>query len=89
MLERVHDLVAVGADFVLETTLASLTYARKIPQWRKRGYHVSLIYLRLESRRSIAAPRPQGASKPGDMGFPDEGVRRRFTTRARVISNAV
>ena len=32
---------------MFETTLASLTYARKIPAWRHVGYAVALIYLRL------------------------------------------
>ena len=38
MIERIDQLVDANADFVIETTLASLTYARKIPIWRERGY---------------------------------------------------
>jgi predicted ABC-type ATPase len=38
MLRRIDELVEGGADFVVETTLASLTYAQKIPAWRKLGY---------------------------------------------------
>ena len=49
MLARVDELVGINADFVIETTLASLTYARKISAWRERGYIVSLAYLRLAS----------------------------------------
>ena len=56
MLSRVDDLVDAGADLVIETTLASLTYARKIPIWRARGYHVSLIYLRLNAVEGVPLP---------------------------------
>jgi hypothetical protein len=45
MLERVDGLIGAGADFALETTLASLTYAQKIPAWRQRRYVVSLVYV--------------------------------------------
>jgi predicted ABC-type ATPase len=34
MLRRIDELVEVGADFAVETTLANLTYAQKIPGWR-------------------------------------------------------
>jgi predicted ABC-type ATPase len=47
MLRQIDRLVDAGASFMIETTLASLTYARKIPKWRQRGYTAALIYLRL------------------------------------------
>ena len=34
MLERIDDLASAGAEFMFETTLATLTYARKIVRWR-------------------------------------------------------
>jgi predicted ABC-type ATPase len=69
MLSRVDELVEADADFVVETTLASLTYARKIPGWRQRGYVVSLAYLRLSSvSESIA--RVQKGWKPAAMASP-------------------
>src|SRR5712671_3274119 len=43
MLERIEDTVAARASFSFETTLASLTYAQKIPYWRQLGYTVVLI----------------------------------------------
>jgi predicted ABC-type ATPase len=77
MLDRIDELVAAGADFVIETTLASLTYARKIPAWRERGYRVSLIYVRLASvAESMARVRKRVAA--GGHGIPDEAIRRRF-----------
>ena len=66
MLDRIDELVDAGVDFAIETTLASLTYAQKIPVWRDRGYIVSLVYVRLGSvsesmarvRKRVAAGGP-------------------------------
>lgn len=48
-----------GADFVVETTLSSTLYARRVPAWRERGYRVGLMYLKLPdaaaSVRRVAA----------------------------------
>jgi len=77
MLNRVDDLVEANANFVVETTLASLTYARKIPAWRQRGYTVSLAYLRLNSvSESMARVRKRVAA--GGHGIPEDTIRRRF-----------
>lgn len=77
MLNRIDELVEVHADLAVETTLASLTYARKIPGWRQRGYIVSLAYLRLISvSESIARVRKRVDA--GGHGIPDEAIRRRF-----------
>ena len=62
---------------MFETTLASLTYARKIPDWRVRRYHVALIYVRLPTvEHSIARVRRRVAD--GGHGMPEDVIRRRF-----------
>jgi predicted ABC-type ATPase len=77
MLGRIGELVEAGADFVVETTLANLSYAQKIPVWRRRGYLVSLAYLRLESvDESIARVRKRVAA--GGHGIAEVALRRRF-----------
>jgi predicted ABC-type ATPase len=77
MLHRVEELVEAGADFAIETTLANLTYAQKIPAWRKLGYLVSLAYLRLESLdESIARVRKR--VQAGGHGIAEDALRRRF-----------
>jgi predicted ABC-type ATPase len=86
MLERIEELVEANADLVIETTLASLTYAQKIPAWRRRGYHVALIYLRLASpEHSLARVRRRVAA--GGHGIPEEVVRRRFARSLRYLED--
>ena len=77
MLRRVDELVEAGADFVVETTLANLTYAQKIPDWRRRGYLVSLVYLRLDSAEDAVA-RVRKRVAAGGHGIPEDIIRRRF-----------
>jgi predicted ABC-type ATPase len=77
MLGRIDALVARNADFVVETTLASLTYARKIPVWRSKGYRVSLVYVRLGSVAESMA-RVRRRVEAGGHGIPEEAIRRRF-----------
>lgn len=77
MLSRIDELAQAGRDFVVETTLANLSYARKIPAWRKRGYWVSLAYLRLDSvDESVARIHKRVAA--GGHGIPEDTIRRRF-----------
>jgi len=77
MLHRINHLVAMGADFVFETTLATRTYAPKIPQWQRSGYAVSLIYLRLPSVEASIA-RIWRRMDAGGHGIPQQTIRRRF-----------
>jgi predicted ABC-type ATPase len=44
MLRRLDDLAASRQGFAFETTLASLSYAQRIPKWQSAGYAVALIY---------------------------------------------
>jgi predicted ABC-type ATPase len=77
MLERINVLIEADADFVIETTLASLSYARKIPIWRERGYKVSLFYLRLDSIAE-SLDRVRRRVEAGGHNIPAETVERRF-----------
>jgi predicted ABC-type ATPase len=77
MLRRIDVLVEARVSFMLETTLASLTYARKIPNWRQHGYAVALIYLRLLNvEMSIERVRRRVAQ--GGHDIPEHVVRQRF-----------
>jgi hypothetical protein len=83
MLSRIDSLVAARTEFMFETTLASLSYARKIPRWQARGYTVAVIYLRLPSDAVAIDRRPAVA--------PDTAFQRRLFAsdlpRASNISN--
>jgi predicted ABC-type ATPase len=77
MLGRIDELIKIKGDFVIETTLASLTYARKIPNWRAQGYVVTLIYLRLPSVDASLA-RVRRRVEAGGHDIPRATIRRRF-----------
>jgi predicted ABC-type ATPase len=77
MLERIDELISAGAHLALETTLATLTYAHKIPAWRKRDYNVSLVYLRLNSIAE-SLDRVRRRVEAGGHNIPPEVIERRF-----------
>lgn len=77
VLERLDDLVADRADFVLETTLASRSHAVRIRDWKAAGYRFELVYLRLPSAdHSVARVAHRVAE--GGHGIPEDTLRRRF-----------
>jgi predicted ABC-type ATPase len=78
MLEQIDELAARRADFMIETTLAALTYIEKIGLWQRAGYHVSLIFLRLPSA-DHAVERVRRRVAAGGHAIPEETIRRRFT----------
>lgn len=81
MLKRIDALAAQRASFMFETTLASLTYVRKIARWRQHGYVVALIYLRLpDVEMSIERVRRRVAQ--GGHGLPENVIRQRFAKSA-------
>jgi predicted ABC-type ATPase len=86
MIRRIDDLGNSGVDFAFETTLATLSYARKIPLWRRAGYVVSLIYLRLPNvEASIRRVRRRVAA--GGHGISENVIRRRFEKSVGYLEN--
>jgi predicted ABC-type ATPase len=77
MLARIDSFVGAGADLAIETTLATLTYAQKIPAWRERAYNVSLVYLRLNSVAE-SLDRVRRRVEAGGHNIPAEVIERRF-----------
>lgn len=84
MLNRIDELIAAGDDFMLETTLASRSYAQRIPAWRAMGYHVALIYVRLPSAEH-SIDRVQRRVVAGGHGIPEAVIRRRFGKSLRYL----
>jgi predicted ABC-type ATPase len=77
MLDSIGMLIKSGADVAIETTLASRTYATKIPTWRQLGYNVSLFYLRLGTVAE-ALDRVRKRVAAGGHNIPPEVIERRF-----------
>ncbi len=77
MLGHLEDYVANRADIVLETTLSSRLYARRIPGWRAAGYRIDLVYLRLPDVETSIA-RVAHRVRMGGHNVPETDLRRRF-----------
>ncbi len=77
MLSLIDQLVADEREFMLETTLATRSYAAKIPVWQGVGYYVSLIYLRLQNVE-MSVERVRRRVLAGGHNIPEPVIRRRF-----------
>jgi predicted ABC-type ATPase len=88
MLTRIDSLIAERSSFMVETTLASLTYLQKIRLWRKAGYVVALIYLRLPTVQ-MSLERVRRRIVGGGHGIPEDVIRQRFArlTISKDITN--
>src|SRR5215217_1319523 len=49
MLGRIEELLNTGADFAIETTLATKTYVSLVKEAQKKGYTVLLLFFWLNS----------------------------------------
>lgn len=86
MLTRIGELVEAGTSFTFETTLASLTYARKIPEWQQRGYVVALLCLRLPTVQD-SIDRVRRRVLAGGHDIPEHIIRRRFERSLNYLSS--
>ena len=77
MLAQRDAHVANGADMVLETTLSSRPYARRVPQWRAAGYSITLTYLGLPNVQASIS-RVAHRVDMGGHPVPETDLRRRF-----------
>ena len=51
VLGELDRLVADRADFAFETTLSGLTYVHRLKSWKRAGYRIDIVYLKLSSSR--------------------------------------
>jgi predicted ABC-type ATPase len=77
MLELIGDLVARGESFAFETTLADRGYIRRIAEWQNAGYHVTILFLSLQSV-DTAIQRVRLRIAQGGHSIPEDVIRRRF-----------
>ena len=77
MLHRIHDLLAKGTSFALETTLATRIYQQKIREAQQHGYTVSLLYFWLSSPE-LAQARVQTRVVEGGHFIAPDVIERRY-----------
>lgn len=77
MLFEIKRRILRGESFAFETTLSGRYYASLIPDWRKAGYHVKLIFLNLPNPE-LAIARVAARVSQGGHHVPEPVVRRRF-----------
>jgi predicted ABC-type ATPase len=76
-LSELDRLSVAKVDFAFESTLSGLTYYKRIMRWKRQGYRIELVYLRLDSPE-IALKRIAARVREGGHDVPAADVRRRF-----------
>ena len=77
VLRELDRLVADRADFAFETTLSGLTYVRRLKSWKRAGYRIDIVYLKLSSSR-LALRRIAARVRQGGHNVPQADVVHRF-----------
>lgn len=78
VLQEIDRLAASKLDFAFETTLSGLTYVRRLQSWKRAGYRVEMVYLRLPSVE-LALRRIAARVRQGGHDVPRADVVRRFS----------
>ena len=77
MIQRIDELMKQGADFALETTLATKVYIQKINRAREEGYVVTLLFFWLNSVE-MAKDRVKQRVKEGGHNIDEDVIERRY-----------
>src|SRR5579863_4598990 len=77
VLQEIDELAASRVDFAFETTLSGLGYVRRIRAWKRAGYRIEIVYLKLQSSR-LALRRIAARVREGGHDVPRSDVVRRF-----------
>ncbi len=86
MLMRIQFLLDQGADFSIETTLATRSLVSIIKQARERGYTISILYLWVQSPE-IAIKRVRDRVNHGGHNIPEDVLRRRYRVGIKYLFN--
>lgn len=78
VLSEIDRLAKARADFAFESTLSGLTYVRRLESWRREGYRVEIVYLRLKSSQ-LALRRVAARVRQGGHDVPRADVLRRYS----------
>ncbi|MGB8354231.1 MAG: AAA family ATPase [Chthoniobacteraceae bacterium] len=76
-LAELDRLAKARVDFAFETTLSGLVYRERLKLWKKAGYRIEIVFLRLPSP-SLAVRRIADRVKQGGHHVPRANVLRRF-----------
>jgi predicted ABC-type ATPase len=87
MLAEMDASAARGVSFAFETTLSGVGYLRRIQQWRKLAYHVSLFYLGLPTVETAIA-RVAMRVRQGGHNIAEDVIRRRFDAGRRNLEQS-
>lgn len=77
MLEQIHSLTESGLDFGFETTLSGKTYAKLLPEMKRRGYFIHIFFLWIADVE-LALERIELRVRNGGHHIPEAIVRRCF-----------
>jgi predicted ABC-type ATPase len=77
VLRELSRLVEAKAEFAFESTFSGLHYAKRLEEWKERGYLIEIVYIRLASPQ-LALSRIAGRVKQGGHDVPRADVIRRF-----------
>lgn len=77
MLKEMADHIRREQSVAVETTLSGHRYANMIPEWRKQGYAVKMIFLSLSSVK-LALARVAIRVRQGGHNIPEQTIRRRY-----------
>ena len=77
MLNRINELLALGVDFAIETTLATRSYVQLVKRAKALGYNVTLIYVWLNSPE-MAIQRVAARVRNGGHNIPTDVIIRRY-----------
>ena len=76
-LHELDRLAGARLDFAFESTLSGLVYLHRLRRWKKAGYRIEMIFLRLASPQ-LALRRIAARVKQGGHHVPRADVLRRF-----------
>jgi predicted ABC-type ATPase len=77
-LRELDRLAKAEENFAFESTLSGLTYLNRLKRWKRVGYRIEIVYLRISSPQ-LALRRIAARVKQGGHNVPRADVIRRFT----------
>lgn len=86
MIMRIQYLLDQGADFSIETTLATRTLVSILKDAKERGYKITILYLWVQSP-DIAIKRVRDRVEHGGHNIPDDVLRRRYRVGLKYLFN--